>query len=211
MIKIEQTEFWHESAGMPGVSPAANRAAMTQADSHSVGGERFEAEFTVEEIPEEAAAGMTEEDSPLVALEVSTPVESLVDEAAGDLGAPGLPQVEIEDPLNTLAAPADEVALAELEAPPPSRIRTGIRNSLYALRESFGPRFNMARFLRLTGSLDPLEDQDRWYQLPRRAFRPRLDLNVKRQISKDFLKDLRMPPRSYTINHNQRPAGWLKV
>ena len=73
------------------------------------------------------------------------------------------------------------------------------------------PTFNMARFLTLTGSLDSVEEEGRYLVLPRRGFRPHVVLDAVRRISKDFLKDLRSPPRSYSISPHQRPSGWMQL
>ena len=74
-----------------------------------------------------------------------------------------------------------------------------------------GPRFNMARFLRLTGSLDGVDNDDRWYRLPRKRFRPSLVLGVKKHMAKDFWKDLCKPPRNEAIKGDSKPSGWLHV
>ena len=78
--------------------------------------------------------------------------------------------------------------------------------------EKHGPRFNMARYLTLTGSLDAVADDGRWFQLPRRGqFRAHVVLDVVRRISKDFLRDLRAPPRNHSIERTSRPNGWFKL
>ena len=151
------------------------------------------------------------------ALEVSIPVESLGEEDSELEEASGVPVGEEPDPLDVLtesaATEGGQVAAGRASEDPvvPTRPRNGSSPVALFFRGPAGPRSCMARFLRLTGSLDSLEEEGRWYDVPRQAIRPPLILDVKRRISRDFLKDLRMPPRSYFINQYQRPRGWLKV
>jgi len=77
--------------------------------------------------------------------------------------------------------------------------------------EKRAPRFNMARFLTVTGSLDSVADEGRWLQLPRGRFEAHVVLDVVRRISKDFLRDLRAPPRNHSIERSIRPTGWFKL
>lgn len=91
---------------------------------------------------------------------------------------------------------------------PGERPRAAPSRPVYAVTPA--TKLNMARFLTLTGSLDAVEEEGRWLALPRDGFRPRVMLDAARRISRDFLGDLRAPPRSGSIGRSLGPAGWRR-
>ena len=121
----------------------------------------------------------------------------------GDSGRPSFDGVG--DP--TTSSAQDEAE----EKPDQDLQSTSLRPRVSSVRpkyaEKHAPRFNMARFLTLTGSLDCVADDGRWFQLPRNRFQAHVVLDVVRRISKDFLRDLRAPPRNHSIERSGRPPG----
>lgn len=85
-------------------------------------------------------------------------------------------------------------------------VRAGQANAQQPISE---PRFNMARFLTLSGSLDSGDRNDRWFVLPRRRFRPRPNLRMQTPDTHDTLMDLRSAPRNFSLISFFRTRGWL--
>ena len=181
MINVQQTEFWTD----------AETAKGRMADDALLDTVALDRATMVLDPPEPLVDMV---DDPVTgSLAVSAPVESLLAELAAE------------------EAEAREPVAKEEGARTPAEVAGTRPRHMVVPSGPPGTQFNMARFLTLTGSLDSVADEGRWYELPRRIFRPVIGLAVKRRITMDFLKDLRAPPRNAFICRHPRPAGWLKL
>lgn len=192
MLKTEQAEFWTD------LGPSRGRAEAASAVADRVRGEsprkrRTGGRTTSDGSPQRDWFRELEDrrvGGELEPLAVSEPVDVL--ERRRD---------ETEDPAAEAKAPtpAAERESATMVAEEPVEVRYVAPAANTALvRGEPWTRFSMARFLTLTGSLDTVEDVGRWLELPKRGiFRSVLNLGSKRRISRDFIGDLRSPPRTY--------------
>lgn len=187
MIQVEQTEFWSD-VDTPPSGPAASVTYSRRGDTVYVDETASLTDWFLED--DEDPTEPTSRTEPEPPLELPAPMTELA------------------------AAPAEAVVVTERgesteiadPVPPPS---STITRPVPA--PTVVPTFNMARFLTLTGSLDSVEEEGRYLVLPRRGFRPHVVLDAVRRISRDFLKDLRSPPRNYSISPYQRPSGWMRL
>jgi hypothetical protein len=192
-MRVEQTEFWTDEMGLKRRAAESIRTSAVE--------DYFAGEY-LEENPAPLrsweAAGLEEK------LEVSAPVEFLERrwapadrvESAGEEAPAMVEAFEWVDGDPSEPDCLDALRLTPMETV--ERLRaTVVRRSgtmVHAAAET--PRFNMTRMLTLTGSLDRSGDGERLMQLPGRAFRAVLTMTERRKISRDFLKDLRAPPRN---------------
>jgi hypothetical protein len=168
-LKIEQAEFWTDLRSVERGVGRVSTGPTAVEDYRS-------------EAPERA-------DREVPAAPVAAPGDWYDDVTAG-----GEPE---EGPL-VMAEPVDaiEQRLVQQEQLSPVRVmKTGPRSGWADAQGSH--RFNMARFLTLTGSLDTVEDSGRWLELPKRGWmRTVLSLGARRRFSRDFMSDMHAPPRA---------------
>ncbi len=215
MLKTEQTEFWNETAS-PRLRTTA--APIPSAAEDYFLDEDFEREPLLNGSAELTASTSTELTA---SFSESEALEAIVVPEVND-ASPRLLDVSesidsIERRLEENAAEAKLVAESVIEPqrvvlPAPSRPRGTVARRTYAQQDAPQPRFNMTRLLRLTGSLDAVDDREHWYDLPKRHFRAIFTLRARRSgISRDFHKDLTAPPRGVTIRKYGRSEGWLTL
>lgn len=177
MVKVEQAEFWADLGG-GGRSKRGSSTGPTAVEDY------------LSEPPERESRGRSRSEE-----EVSEGGDWYDDVAAGS---------GVEDEPLVMAEPVDAIERRlEAERVGPDRILTsGPAPEWSGAQRS--QRFNMARFLTLTGSLDTVEDVGRWMELPKRGFfRSVLSLGRGRRFSGDFLKDIHAPPRAHRGVHRR--------
>lgn len=186
MRKAEQKEFWSDTS--------------------------FRASSAVLDPPEQPTRFRDEPDPPLVepraALRERARILNRIEEDPGPDLFEGVYRTSAGD---EDAPPALDTTAAEDPSEPEGywKHRASRANAPYAQRSSSGPRFNMARFLSLTGSLDSGDRDDRWFVLPRRRFRPHPELGIKHGDAPDTLKDLRLSSRRFNLVSFFRGFGRL--
>ena len=186
MLKVEQREFWSDTS--------------------------FRGSAAVLAPPEPPAPFPEEPDLPLVeppaALRGRADILSRIEE---DPGHDLFEDIYLTSPVECEAStPPEEKAPEEpSESAGYWKNRASATNAPYAQQSSAGPRFNMARFLSLTGSLDSGDRDDRWFVLPRRRFRPHPELGIKHTDVPDTLKDLRLSSRNFSLVSFLRGFGRL--
>jgi hypothetical protein len=202
MLKIEQTEFWTETI--------SSRLRATSSPVPSAAEDYFLDEDY--EVPEpmldfgeadavEAIVVVEESESPRL-LDVSESIDSIERR-----------RQEAREAETKGKAPVAEPTVEPVPVPvKPSRPRGTVSRPTYAQQDAPQPRFNMARLLRLTGSLDAVDDRQHWYDLPTKRFRAWFTVGARRQtISSDFLKDLRAAPRGVTLRKHRLPDRWTQL
>ncbi len=182
MLKAQQTEFWSLDQLSPQRIPGASVEALEETGEHT----------SVSSVRRDNAGPAVYHETMVYAVDHLFREES---EPAVDVSV--RPDVAVEVCNEAGPDEAEPSLQGEPECEPEATPRPVVD-----VPRSAAPRFNMARFLRLTGTLDKLEDEGRWYQLPRRLFRPRVALDSKQRISRGFVKDLRMPTCSSSDGRN---------
>jgi hypothetical protein len=186
MLKVEQKEFWSDTS--------------------------FRGSTAVLSPPEQPTSFPNEPDMPLVeppsALRERARILSRIEE---DPGPDLFEGVYLTGPAEKNLSPPSQDDAAE-DPPEPAgywRHRASRTNAPYAEQSSPGPRFNMARFLSLSGSLDSGDRDDRWFVLPRRRYRPHPELGIKTSDVPDTLKDLHLSSRNFSLASFFRRFGRL--
>jgi len=198
MLTVEQTEFWSPDQLGPKGASAVSVEDVEEIGKHTLVPEEPPFEFRLERTVADAGGEKAE-----YAVDIPAHPESVL--AVGDSGNPDVAVAVCEE-----ATPVEAEARRRNDTPPPEQFPVEPRGEAGASADANEPAalgFNMARFLRLTGSLDKLEDEGRWYQLPRRLFRARIILDAKHRITRDFLKDLRKPPQSSPSGRTGQMGG----
>jgi len=203
VLTVEQTEFWSTDQLDPDAVATVSVQDVEEIGKHTLVPEDPLFEFRLENAVVEAGGEKAE-------YAVDVPVHPEAVSAGGKSDGRDVAVAVCEE---AVAVEAEEARRRE-EPPPPEPSLEGRREVVRPAPDPTRPaklQFNMARFLRLTGSLDKLEDQGRWYQLPRRLFRACIVLDAKHRITRDFLKDLRKPPQSSPGSRSDQMGGMERL
>jgi hypothetical protein len=198
VLTVEQIEFWSPDQLDPDAVAAVSVQDVEEIGKHTLVAEDPPLEFRLENAVVEAGGEKAE-------YAVDVPVHPEAVSAVGKSEGRDVAVAVCEE-----AVVVETAARRREEPPPPEPSLEGRGEVVRPVPDPTRPaklQFNMARFLRLSGSLDKLEDQGRWYQLPRRLFRARIALDAKHRITRDFLKDLRKPPQSLPGSRSDQMGG----